>query len=131
MIKYKLVCKDCNILFDSWFASSKEYEKLKKKNFLSCHNCNSFKVEKTIMAPKVINNSKVNIDKKEINFKDISKKIKEYQKFIKKNLNMLEKILLMKQDPFITEKKQKTKVFLEQHQRMTLPNLRKRELMPK
>ena len=85
MIKYKLVCKDCNILFDSWFASSKEYEKLKKKNFLSCHNCNSFKVEKTIMAPKVINNSKVNIDKKEINFKDISKKIKEYQKFIKKN----------------------------------------------
>ena len=31
MIKYKLICKDCNFLFDSWFASSKEYEKLKKK----------------------------------------------------------------------------------------------------
>ena len=33
MIKYKLICKDCNIKFDSWFASSNEYEKLKKENF--------------------------------------------------------------------------------------------------
>jgi hypothetical protein len=34
MIKYKLKCKDCNISFDSWFSSSNEYEKLKKKTFL-------------------------------------------------------------------------------------------------
>ena len=34
MIKYKLFCKECNIKFDSWFASSNEYEKLKKKNIL-------------------------------------------------------------------------------------------------
>jgi len=33
MIKYKLICKDCELLFDSWFASSEEYEKLKKRNF--------------------------------------------------------------------------------------------------
>ena len=46
MIKYKLVCKDCEITFDSWFASSKEYEKLKKNNFLICHNCNSKKLKK-------------------------------------------------------------------------------------
>ena len=31
MIKYKLNCKKCNLNFDSWFASSKEFEKLKKK----------------------------------------------------------------------------------------------------
>ena len=31
MIKYKLVCKNCNFMFDSWFASSVEYERLKKK----------------------------------------------------------------------------------------------------
>ena len=30
MIKYKLNCKNCEFSFDSWFASSKEYEKLKK-----------------------------------------------------------------------------------------------------
>ena len=31
MIKFKLICKDCKISFDSWFASSEEYERLKKK----------------------------------------------------------------------------------------------------
>ena len=31
MIKYKLFCKECDLIFDSWFASSKEFEKLKKK----------------------------------------------------------------------------------------------------
>ena len=58
MIKYKLVCKGCELIFDSWFASSKEYEKLKKKNFLVCHSCNSEKVEKTLMSPQLINNQK-------------------------------------------------------------------------
>ena len=33
MIKYKLKCENCKLSFDSWFASSQEYEKLKKKNF--------------------------------------------------------------------------------------------------
>ena len=47
MIKYSLVCKDCDLIFESWFASSKEYEKLKKKNFLNCHICNSNNVEKS------------------------------------------------------------------------------------
>ena len=28
MIKYSLVCKNCDLSFESWFASSKEYEKL-------------------------------------------------------------------------------------------------------
>ena len=47
MIRYKLICKKCDNSFDSWFFSSDEYEKLKKKNFLTCYNCNSLKVEKT------------------------------------------------------------------------------------
>ena len=53
MIKYRLVCKNCETTFDSWFASSKEYERLKKKDFLNCHICNSFDVEKTLMSPNV------------------------------------------------------------------------------
>ena len=86
MIKYKLKCKKCRLSFDSWFASSLEYEKLRKKNYLNCHRCGSIKVEKTLMAPKFLNKSW----KKDINFKDnkyrkINEKIKEYQKFIKKN----------------------------------------------
>ena len=86
MIKYKLICKDCNIKFDSWFASSNEYEKLKKRKFLTCHSCNSLKVEKTLMAPQLINSknkfeAKLNIAK----YQKIKKTIKNYQKFIKDN----------------------------------------------
>ena len=33
MIKYKLKCNDCERDFDSWFSSSLEFEKLKKKSF--------------------------------------------------------------------------------------------------
>ena len=62
MIKYKLICKNCDFSFDSWFASSKEYEKLKSKNFLNCHKCNSQKVEKTLMAPQLINRNSIDIN---------------------------------------------------------------------
>ena len=82
MIKYKLCCKSCNIIFDSWFANSKEYEKLRKKKLLNCHNCNSLKVEKTLMAPKLITKQSKNNDQ---NLKNFKKTVKEYQKFIQKN----------------------------------------------
>ena len=86
MIKYSLVCKDCDLTFESWFSSSKEYEKLKKKNFLVCHNCNSKKVEKTLMAPKLINSNKNSKDTLDIlKYNNIKKTIKNYQKFIKDN----------------------------------------------
>ena len=86
MIKYKLICKDCNTKFDSWFASSNEYEKLKIKKFLNCHSCNSLKVEKTLMAPQLIN-SKTKSETKlgTAKYQKIQKTIKNYQKFIKDN----------------------------------------------
>ena len=86
MIKYKLVCKNCEFKFDSWFASSNEYERLKKKKLLNCHNCSSMQVEKTIMAPQLIN-SKTKIEEKikleKLN--KVKKTIMGYQKFIKEN----------------------------------------------
>ena len=86
MIKYKLLCKNCDLNFDSWFASSNEYERLKKRKLLICHTCNSTKVEKTIMAPQLINSKskvdeKINLDK----YHKIKKTIISYQKFIKEN----------------------------------------------
>ena len=88
MIKYRLVCKDCDISFDSWFASSTEYEKLKKLKHLNCHNCNSLKVEKTLMSPNVLNSKdKIVTISKDKKFFKIKNKIKEYKKFIKKNFN--------------------------------------------
>ena len=88
MIKYKLICKKCNYTFDSWFASSKEYEKLKKRSFLNCINCDSKKVEKTLMAPKLMNRNNIdNFEKRDTKLNEIKKRIKEYQKFIKNNFN--------------------------------------------
>jgi hypothetical protein len=86
MIKYRLICKQCDLVFDSWFASSKEYEKLKKKKLLSCHSCESIEVDKTLMAPQLINkNSKLKFEENSEKFQNVKKKIVEYQKFIKKN----------------------------------------------
>ena len=86
MIKYKLLCKKCDLKFDSWFASSNEYERLKKKKLLNCHKCNSIKVEKTIMSPQLIN-SKLRVDKKIDleKYNQVKKTIIGYQKFIKEN----------------------------------------------
>ena len=89
MIKYNLLCKKCNLTFDSWFASSKEYDKLQKKKLINCHSCGSLKVEKNLMAPKLINKS-VNFKNERKNsrkYQQIKKKINEYQKFIKNNFN--------------------------------------------
>ena len=84
MIKYKLICKDCNYIFDSWFSNSKEYEKLKRGKYLNCDNCDSQKIEKTLMAPNVLNSS--NYKSKDINkIKEIKSKLREFKKFIKDN----------------------------------------------
>ena len=92
MIKYKLVCKNCDLLFDSWFATSQEYEKLKKKQLLNCHKCNSKKIEKSLMAPKLMNRFQLkNNEQKNLKFKKINKKIKEYQNFIKNNFEYVGK----------------------------------------
>tara|TARA_A100001011_G_C13918977_1_gene678293 strand:+ start:16 stop:444 length:429 start_codon:yes stop_codon:yes gene_type:complete len=92
MIKYRLICNDCNLSFDSWFGSSKEYEKLKRKNFLKCHSCNSIKIEKTLMSPQLISKVQDNYkDTKDVKLKAITEKIKKYQKFIKENFDYVGK----------------------------------------
>ena len=82
MIKYRLVCKKCNIDFDSWFASSNEYEKLKRKKLLTCLSCNSTKIEKNLMAPKLLN---IKNEKDIQKFKNVKRVVKNYQNFIKAN----------------------------------------------
>ena len=86
MIKYKLFCKNCDLKFDSWFGSSNEYERLKKKKLLNCHKCGSTKVEKTIMSPQLINSKSKNEETTNLEkYHEVKKTIKRYQKFIKDN----------------------------------------------
>ncbi|MDC0569461.1 DUF1178 family protein [Candidatus Pelagibacter sp.] len=88
MIKYRLSCINCKTSFDSWFSSSNEYERLKKKNFINCHNCNSLSVEKSLMTPSILmSKDKTNIDFQENKYKEIKKTISKYQKFIKDNFD--------------------------------------------
>jgi len=81
-----LTCKKCNNSFDSWFPSTKEYEKLKSLKHINCPNCNSLKITKDLMSPNVFNSKK---EKSEIikneKYVKTKNKIKEYQKFIKNN----------------------------------------------
>ena len=85
MIKYKLLCKNCYKNFDSWFSSSKEFEKIKKLKLLNCLKCGSSRVSKSLMAPNIIKaNKQKNIIDNTKKLK-IKNKIKEYQKFIKNN----------------------------------------------
>ena len=87
MIKYNLICKDCETTFDSWFSSSKEYEKLKKKKFLNCHFCNSLNVGKGLMSPSVSisKNNLRDIHSSSEKYREVKKIIYKYQEFIKKN----------------------------------------------
>jgi len=87
MIKYKLICKDCETTFDSWFSSSKEYEKLKKRKFLNCHFCNSLNVGKALMSPSVSmsKNNLRDVNSSSQKYRDIKKTIPKYREFIKKN----------------------------------------------
>jgi hypothetical protein len=52
MIRYALGC-DHGHAFESWFQSSAAYDRQAKRGLVACPVCNSVKVEKTIMAPRV------------------------------------------------------------------------------
>ena len=85
MIKYKLNCKNCGNVFDSWFASSKEFEKLKKIKLINCNNCKSLNIEKSIMSPRISSNSISKKEKSHSKIHEVKSKIKEFQSYIEKN----------------------------------------------
>ena len=87
MIKYKLFCNNCIHDFDSWFSTSKEFEKLEKNKLLNCPKCSSAKIEKSLMSPSIINNKSENKNLNSKKYLEIKKKLKEYKKFIKNNFD--------------------------------------------
>jgi hypothetical protein len=57
MIRYTLNC-DQGHTFESWFANSAAYDKQAKRSLIACPVCNSTKVEKAIMAPRLARKDK-------------------------------------------------------------------------
>ncbi|MGX4801619.1 DUF1178 family protein [Bradyrhizobium guangdongense] len=53
MIRYALHC-DRDHQFESWFQSSSAYESQVKRKLVTCPICGSAKIEKAIMAPRIV-----------------------------------------------------------------------------
>ena len=88
MIKYNLKCSNKHE-FESWFLDSKEYERLSKKKLLDCIYCQSKKIEKSIMSPRVIKAKKVTAKNKANQkiFLQAKNDLNKLRKFVEKNLD--------------------------------------------
>jgi hypothetical protein len=88
MIKYILKCKNKHE-FESWFASSSEFEKLRKKKLLECISCTSSEVEKSIMSPNVLNSDNKESEQTKKEFIKIKKNLLKIRKFVEKNFEFV------------------------------------------
>ena len=52
MIRYALVC-EAGHGFESWFRSSEDYDRQRKRKFVACPVCGSSSVDKQIMRPSL------------------------------------------------------------------------------
>jgi hypothetical protein len=113
MIKYNLSCKN-NHSFESWFSDSKEFDRLKRKNLIECIFCQSKKVDKSIMAPGVLNTKTYNIkrDRNELNeLKKFKKDLQNIRKFVENNFEYVEKNFAKKVREVYYDKKSKKNIY--------------------
>ena len=112
MIKYNLICKN-NHEFESWFSSSSEFEKLKKRKLLECIFCTSKSINKTIMAPMVSLMKKKNDDFKNVekSFKLEKEKLLSLRKYIEKNFEYVGKNFSKKVREIYYDKKNKKTIY--------------------
>ena len=86
MIKYQLKC-ECGVEFESWFSSSKEYDRLEKKKLLSCQCGQSNNISKQLMAPQIASKKEIDtkISKQEEFYKTVNKKLRDLREYVEKN----------------------------------------------
>jgi len=83
VIRYNLICK-CRKTFESWFASSSEFDSLNKKKIIKCIYCNSSSVKKAVMAPRLTRKSNQILKKNKLQ-RDVKKQLTYFKKYIEKN----------------------------------------------
>ena len=112
MIKYNLKCHNDHE-FESWFSNSKEFEKLNKKDLLECIFCSSKKINKSIMAPTILNSKEKNNQTEMINkdFKDEKNKLLNLRKFIETNFDYVGKDFGKKVREVYYDKKSKKAIY--------------------
>ena len=85
MIKYNLKCKNKHE-FESWFADSKEFERLKSKKIIECTFCGTKLIEKSIMSPNILSkDEKSQNSVRSKNFKKIREDLIKMRNFVEKN----------------------------------------------
>lgn len=86
MILFDLCC-DNEHVFEAWFSSSLQYEEQKKNKLINCPICNSTKVKKALMAPKLKGTKKIDKSARQnvLNDNTVIEKFKKLKKFIEKN----------------------------------------------
>ena len=112
MIKYNLKCHN-NHEFESWFSNSKEHDKLNKKNLLECIFCSSKKIQKSIMAPTILNSKKKDKKIEIINqdYKNEKNKLLNLRKYIEKNFDYVGKDFSKKVREVYYDKKNKKAIY--------------------
>ena len=112
MIKYNLKCHN-NHEFESWFSNSKEYDKLNKKRLLECIYCSSKKIDKSIMAPTILNSNKKEnkIETMNRDFKDEKNKLYNLRKYIEQNFEYVGKDFGKKVREVFYDKKNKKAIY--------------------
>lgn len=92
MIKYNLKCINKHE-FESWFSDSTEFDRLKKKKLIECIFCHSKNVEKSIMAPGILNSNEFKNQNKisNIEIKKFKKDLQNLRNFVEKNFEFVEK----------------------------------------
>ena len=112
MIKYNLKCHNDHE-FESWFSNSKEFEKLNKKDLLECIFCSSKKINKSIMAPTILNSKEKDKQNEIINrdFKDEKNKLLNLRRYIEKNFDYVGKDFGKKVREVYYDKKNKNAIY--------------------
>ena len=112
MIKYNLKCHN-NHEFESWFSSSLEFDKLKKKNLLECIYCTSKNISKSIMAPSisVIKEKKNELKSSNKDFKYEKDQLLKIREFIEKNFEYVGKDFSKKVREIYYDKKSKKTIY--------------------
>ena len=112
MIKYNLKCSNKHE-FESWFADSKEFDKLNKRKMLECIFCHSKKIEKSIMSPRIgtqaKNKFKSNTSISQV--KKLKKELQDLRKFVEKNFEFVEENFANKVREVYYDKKSKKNIY--------------------
>ena len=84
MIVFNLVCSECEYFFEGWFDDTKSFNSQKKRKLISCPNCESSNVSKTLVAPNLSIKSN---SKPAKNKKTLASNIKKIRKIVEKNFD--------------------------------------------